>query len=216
MAGADRLDPAPAAVVLVPVKSRRSAKGRLDPALAPEARVALARAMAERVLDAAAPLGVVVVCDDEEVAGWARARGAAVAWTPGLDLNGALEHAVARAAGAGIGRVVIAHADLPFAHDLARFAEAPDGSPLGPDRVVVVPDRHGEGTNVMSLPTGTAMALCYGPGSLERHLAAATAADLVVTVAHDPALAWDVDEPADLTPPADLGALPGSHEAVRP
>jgi 2-phospho-L-lactate guanylyltransferase len=185
--------------VVVPVKAFGQAKARLAAALPPEGRAELARTMAEVVLDAAAPLGVVVACGDEDVAAWARGRGAAVAWAPGTDLNGALRAAVDRSRDAGIARVVIAHADLPFASGLARLADA------GPDEVLAVADRHGRGTNVMSLPTDAGMELCFGPGSLAAHRAAAQAAGLRFVEVDEPALAWDVDEPADLDPPAALG-----------
>lgn len=190
------------AVLLVPVKAFGQAKARLAAALAPRERADLARAMAGVVLDAAAPLGPVVVCEDDDVAAWARERGAAVAWTPGHDLNGALSVAASRARDAGISRLVIAHADLPFATGLADFADA------DPDEVLIVADRHGEGTNVMSIPTAPMLEFRYGTGSLGAHREAASAVGLrVVEVAH-PALAWDVDEPADLEPPASLGPMP--------
>jgi 2-phospho-L-lactate guanylyltransferase len=57
--------------VVVPVKAFDSAKRRLAPAVGPEARAHLARSMAEAVIRAAAPLPVVVVCDDPEVRTWA-------------------------------------------------------------------------------------------------------------------------------------------------
>ncbi len=61
--------------MLVPVKAFADAKQRLGPALSSRDRQELVRAMAERVLDAAAPLPVAVVCDDTEVADWARRHG---------------------------------------------------------------------------------------------------------------------------------------------
>jgi len=66
------------------VKSFRAAKLRLATVLDARAREALARELASRVIAAAAPVPVLVVCDDEEVATWAAERGARVAWTPGL------------------------------------------------------------------------------------------------------------------------------------
>ena len=63
-----------ARAVLVPVKAFSEAKGRLDTALNDAERAALAAAMADRVLAAAFPLPIVVVCDDNEVAAWARSR----------------------------------------------------------------------------------------------------------------------------------------------
>nr|MDP9021066.1 2-phospho-L-lactate guanylyltransferase [Actinomycetota bacterium] len=71
------------AAVLVPVKAFARAKLRLAPALDGPARESLARAMAARVVAAAAPLPVTVVCDDDDVAAWARTNGASVVWAPG-------------------------------------------------------------------------------------------------------------------------------------
>lgn len=192
----------PAAVVVVPVKAFDRAKVRLAPALDPPGRAALARAMAERVLHAAAPLAVAVVCEDDEVADWARSHGAAVVWTPGTGLDGAVAAAVDRLAAAGVGRAVVAHADLPFARDLAELAEA------GPEEVVLVPDRRRDGTNVASVPTGSGFRFAYGPGSFERHAAEARTRGLTLRVVEVEHLGWDVDEPDDLAAPAHLGALP--------
>jgi 2-phospho-L-lactate guanylyltransferase len=194
------------AVVVVPVKAFGRAKGRLADVLDGPSRAALARAMADRVVAAAAPLGVTVVCDDDEVAEWARGAGAAVVWTPGLGLNGAVARAVERLAGAGVGRAVVAHADLPFAAGLADFADAAD------DEVVVVPDRRRDGTNVLSLPTTAGFGFGYGAGSFERHRSEAARVGLRLRVVEAEHLGWDVDEPADLDVPAHLGSLPGRDD----
>jgi 2-phospho-L-lactate guanylyltransferase len=182
---------APAGVaVLVPVKAFAGAKARLAPALSPEDRVALVRAMATRVLQAAGPLPVAVVCDDEEVASWARAAGAAVVHAPGRGLNGAVEDGVRYLAARGFGQAVVAHADLPLADDLSRIAGFPG--------VTLVPDRRDDGTNVAAVPTGAGFRFAYGPGSCARHAAEARRLGLPLRVAHEPLLAWDVDVPADL------------------
>ena len=106
------------AAVVVPVKGFGAAKVRLAGELSPAGRAALAQEMADGVLLAAGPLPTYVVCDDTEVAEWAAAAGATVAWTPGLGLDGAVAAGVARAAGEGARRVVVAHADLPMATGL--------------------------------------------------------------------------------------------------
>ena len=107
------------AAVLVPVKGFRHAKVRLAPALGADERAALARRMADGVVAAARPLPVFIVCDDDEVAAWATAAGAEVLWRPGRGLNGAVADGVAALAAIGVDRVVVAHADLPLAADLA-------------------------------------------------------------------------------------------------
>jgi 2-phospho-L-lactate guanylyltransferase len=181
-------------VVLIPVKAFAEAKRRLDPALDAGERVALARAMADRVLAAAAPLPVAVVCDDTDVAAWARRHGALVIWEPGRGLNGAVEAGVSHLGAGGVEQVTVAHADLPRATALASVGT--DGA------VTLVPDRWGNGTNVIVVPAGAGFRFSYGPGSFARHLHEAARTGLPVHVLDRPDLAWDVDEPADLIPVA--------------
>jgi 2-phospho-L-lactate/phosphoenolpyruvate guanylyltransferase len=176
--------------VLVPVKRFAEAKVRLAPALGPAERAALARDMATAVLGAAQPLPVAVVCDDTEVAEWARALGALVVWEPGRGLNGAVQSGVEQLAAAGVVRVVVAHGDLPHAAGLAGLA--------GTEGVVLVPDRRRDGTNVAVVPAGIGFRFSYGPGSFERHLEEAQRLGVGVDVRDDPLLAFDVDWPADL------------------
>jgi len=189
------------AVVLVPVKAFGAAKLRLAGVLAPTERVAFARAMAAHVVAAAAPLAVAVVCDDEDVADFATTHGAEVLWTPGLGLNGAVTEGVARLAAAGVDEVVVAHADLPFATGLAALSGWSATATL-------VADRHGHGTNVIAVPAAAGFDFAYGPRSFARHRAEAARLGLTERLVHDPCLAWDVDVPADLHPPTELGPLP--------
>jgi 2-phospho-L-lactate guanylyltransferase len=143
------------------------------------------------------------VCDDDDVRAWAEQLGAEAIWTPGLGLNGAVAAGVAHLDRRGIERVVIAHADLPFARDLTWLADT--------DGVTLVPDRRRDGTNVLCVPAGAGFTPSYGPGSFDRHRAEAASLGLVVRLVQDRALAWDVDVvddldvPNDLEPPAYLG-----------
>ncbi len=184
--------------VLVPVKAFHLAKRRLDRTLGDHQRAELARAMADRVVGAAFPLPVAVVCDDKAVAHWARQRGALVVWEPGRGLNGAVEAGVDRLRSGGTAEVIVAHADLPRAGDL--------GSVSRPGAVTLVPDRYGNGTNVVALPTDAGFTFSYGPGSFARHRAEAERLGLAVRVLDRPDLAWDIDEPDDVVPVATTGA----------
>jgi 2-phospho-L-lactate guanylyltransferase len=175
---------------LVPVKSFRTAKLRLATVLDPPAREALSRELASRVILAAAPLPVLVVCDDREVAAWAEARGARVAWTPGLGLSAAVMAGVAQLAGEGVELVVVAHADLPHAAGLATLGEAGE--------VTLVPDLREDGTNVAVVPAGVGFRFAYGAGSYERHRAEAARLGLACRIVHDRRLAIDIDLPEDL------------------
>jgi 2-phospho-L-lactate guanylyltransferase len=187
--------------VLVPVKAFGRAKARLAPVLDDAGRAELARRLATRVLASAHGLPVTVACDDDEVAAWAEAAGASVAWTAGLDLNGAVQAAVAGLADRGARRVVVAHGDLPDADDLTVVA--------GGDGVVAVPDRRDDGTNVLAVPARAGFRFAYGPGSFDRHRREAARLGLGFAVVRAPDLVRDVDDPADLEP-GDLE--PGSPE----
>jgi 2-phospho-L-lactate guanylyltransferase len=176
--------------VLVPVKSFRDAKLRLAPALSPERRAELARKMADRVVASAGSLPVAVVCDDREVAGWARSAGALVIWEPGRGLNGAVQEGVRRLAGFGVELAIVAAGDLPLARDLTWIGDFPG--------ITIVPDRHGDGSNVIAVPSSAGFGFSYGPGSFARHLQEAKRTGVPFRVVRDTPLAWDVDVPDDL------------------
>ena len=197
-------------MVLVPVKDFELAKGRLAPQLPAAERAELARAMAARVVQAAGSTQALVVCDDDEVAEWARSVGAHPLRIEVRGLNGALAAAVEQLSGAERGEappwlastgrsaarrgrwpqhVVIAHCDLPRAETLEGLAE--------PGTVTVVPDRHLDGTNVMALPLGAGFEFHYGPGSFKAHCDEALRCGLDLRVRRIAALEFDVDTPDD-------------------
>jgi 2-phospho-L-lactate guanylyltransferase len=179
--------------VLVPVKSFREAKHRLATVMGDDERRALVQRMAAHVVAAAGPNPVAVVCDDTEVADWARALGALVIWEPGRGLNGAVEAGVEHLAELGAPWVTVAHADLPRATDLSQL-----GEPHGFTGVVAVPDRREDGTNVLRVPVRQGFRFSYGPGSFARHRAECERLGLALFVARPPELTFDVDWPADL------------------
>lgn len=176
--------------VVVPVKSFDLAKGRLAAALDTGARARLARRLAARVVSAAAGLPCHVVCDNDEVARWALDRGAGVIWHPEPGLNSAVSFAVAQLGALGVERVIVAHGDLPLATDVTWVGRF--------DGVTVVPDRRGDGTNVLAVPTGVGFGFAYGTASSRRHQDEAARLGLALRVVADEALGWDIDTPDDL------------------
>jgi 2-phospho-L-lactate guanylyltransferase len=194
--------------VLVPVKSFRLAKIRLAPVLDDEARMRLARELAETVVSAAQHAPVHVVCDDGEVADWAVHRGATVLYAPGLGLSAAVEAGVKHLAEQGFSLAVVAHADLPFVTDLSNFGS--------PSEVTLAPDRQADGTNVAAVPTHAGFHFSYGPGSFRRHKAEADRLGLRCNVVDDWRLSSDVDLPADLVLVAPAGAKPQTGRPARP
>ena len=181
------------AAVLVPVKGFGAAKRRLAGVLGPTERAELARRMAERVVAAAAPLPVHVVCDDDEVADWAERAGTQVLWRPGHGLNGAIADGLASLAKLGVTHVVIAHADLPLAHDLASL--------IVPDVITLVPDRRDDGTNVVALPGGPALPVRLRPGLVPPPSHRGRAPRARRPRLARPRLGLDVDLPDDLARP---------------
>jgi 2-phospho-L-lactate guanylyltransferase len=197
---------------VVPIRGLRTAKTRLSPDLDPHERLALVTELLRRTLvatrDAQSIEGTVVVTLDPAVAGIATAHRAVglVDILPGLNeaILAARSLAVSRDASA----VLILPADLPnvTAERIdALVAEAraaasiagvdPDMSTNG--LVVVVPDRHREGTNALLVAPATLIEPDFGSGSREAHRAAAAAAGATYLELDGP-LTLDVDTPADL------------------
>ena len=188
--------------VVIPVKAFAVAKGRLGDVLTPEERASLARSLAEVVVRAAHPLPVFVVTDDAEVRDWAQSHGAAIVADPRGGLDTAVTAGVEHVASRGLERVIVAHGDLPLATDLAWVAEFAG--------ITLLPDRHGDGTNVIGLPAASGFRFAYGVGSFRRHLAEARRIGLPLRIVRDPALATDVDTPDDL---ATLDAMTESRNS---
>ena len=95
----------------------------------------------------------------------------------------------------GYSRAIISHGDLPLATDLTWLADGPV-----PGEVVIVPDRHGDGTNVLSvpLPLPAGFRFRYGVGSAAAHREEADTCRLPARTVVDERLGWDLDTPADL------------------
>lgn len=174
---------------LIPVKNFDVGKSRLASALEPSARSALARRLATNVLQACAPVAPHVVCEDPEVAAWARGLGAEVIQPPGSGLNRVVRYGVAVLNDKGFERVLVAHADIAEPAALADLAEL--------DGVVLVPDDALDGTNALLVPADAGFRFSYGPNSFARHLSEAERLGMAIHVVRDPGLALDLDDPDD-------------------
>jgi len=182
-------EPGPTAV-LIPLRSLHEGKMRLSSHYDADVRAKLIETMAHTVVLAARDLDVLVVHDSPEVEPWAKERGALTLRPDEPGLNRAISAGRDHLKALGYARLVIAHADLPHAVDL-RIADANVG-------ITIVPDRHRDGTNVMSLPTTIDFTFAYGPGSFRSHVDIARRLGIEPSVVDDPRLAWDVDHPDDL------------------
>jgi 2-phospho-L-lactate guanylyltransferase len=195
---------------VLPVKSFARAKQRLGDAVGGEEREQLAAAMVGDVLEALTAVpqieGVVVVTAEPLAARAAESAGAAVVEDPEeIGQSAAVERGIDVAVARGAERALLVPGDCPavdpdeVARLLARTA--------GDRSVVIVPDRHGSGTNALLLTPPCAVAPSFGAGSFARHAALARAAGAIVKVCDLPSLGLDVDTPDD------LGALRSALDA---
>jgi 2-phospho-L-lactate guanylyltransferase len=188
------------AFALVPVKDPARGKSRLAELLSESERLALNRELAHRTFECCAaafgPERTVVVTAAEAIAAEASARGLIVVREgSGGGLNAALALAARHAISQGAGALVVVPVDLVLLKPeaiqrvIASLMDAPG--------CVLVPDRHGAGTNVLGLMPARADLFCFGERSLDKHRRAAAEAGLRVRVQTDPALALDLDTPED-------------------
>lgn len=195
-------------VAIVPVKRLAEAKSRLGPRLDPAARAALVVGMLRSVLSALGASGVVgervVVSPDPAVLAVARAAGASALPQRDDGLNQALE--AARASLPLAPALLILPADLPLL-GMAEVRGLVALSRTSPG-IVLTPDRERQGTNALVVRPADALPFQFGPDSFRRHQAAAWAAGLAVEVYQAPALALDLDTPADLDELRRLGWPP--------
>ena len=91
------------------------------------------------------------------------------------------------------------------------------GAPADPAgrEVVIVPDRHGTGTNGLLLAPPAAIEPSFGPGSCERHRALAADAGVACRLERPPSLLLDIDTGADLAALRERLAGAGGGAATR-
>ena len=176
--------------VLIPLKAFNVAKLRLAEVMTEDERVELAKRMAEIVVEAAKPLPVAIVCDDEDVAAWALTQETKVIWADRPGLNNAVQIGVNTLTEQGVEKIIIAHGDLPKAIHLSHCADF--------NGITFVPDRHKDGTPVLVIPTGLDFNFFYGPDSYALHIAEAERLGVPWRSLFDLELSHDVDEPEDL------------------
>ena len=186
---------------ILPVKRFAAAKQRLGPGVQAPLRRQLAHAMACDVLDALAQAPAiertVVVTDETAIAAAARGLGAIViADAARAGQSEAVALGIGCALEQGFERVLCVPGDCPALDpaDLAELLSAPSRAP----EVVIVPDRHGTGTNGLLLTPPGVIAPAFGPGSCERHRALAMGAGASLRLEHPPSLLLDVDTGEDL------------------
>jgi 2-phospho-L-lactate guanylyltransferase len=181
---------------ILPVKRFPLAKQRLGESVADSLRADLARAMVGDVLstlrDCAAIDATIVVTCEPLVA-------AAASYTGATVVEDSLEQGQSAAASLGVARAL----QDGFERALCVPGDCPTLDPdelakllAGETReVVIVPDRHGSGTNGLLLAPPDALSPSFGPNSRARH----------EQLARDAGVSWRISQPASLLLDIDTG-----------
>jgi 2-phospho-L-lactate guanylyltransferase len=187
---------------ILPVKRFSNAKQRLGASVADPLRAELVRAMVGDVLGALRECAsiecTIVVTNEPTVAATAGREGAIVVPDTAEDgQSAAVVLGVERAHAEGLERVLCIPGDCP--------ALAPEeldsllgATAAGQPAVVIVPDRHGTGTNGLLLTLPAAIFPSFGADSCARHRQLARAAGAACRVERHPSLLLDIDTGEDL------------------
>jgi 2-phospho-L-lactate guanylyltransferase len=184
---------------ILPVKRFPLAKQRLGESIADSLRVNLAHAMVGDVLSAlrdcpAVDATIVVTCESS-VAAAARYIDAIVVEDTAEDgQSAAAELGIARALQEGFERALCVPGDCPTL-DPAELCGLLEQETTG---VVIVPDRHGSGTNGLLLAPPDAIGPSFGPDSRARHERLANDGGAICRVVRPASLLLDIDTGDDL------------------
>ena len=182
--------------VVIPVKPPGQAKSLLSEVLDEHQRARLAKAMLQHVYREAT-----LVRSEVRPALLGHTRlglpdAVPLLDDPGTGLNQAVAGALLQVEKRGASRMVVLFADLPRlrSEEIERLIDVEEGV------VAIAPDRHGMGTNALSLPLPAAkdFTFGFGPASFSRHRAEAARMGLAIEIVHADGLAKDVDDPEDL------------------
>jgi 2-phospho-L-lactate guanylyltransferase len=203
----------PVTFAVLPIKRFAAAKQRLTPPLEPEPREALAAAMCADAVYALTVVdgldGIVIVSGEPALRILGERIHATLVDDPDESHSAAALRGIARAAELGAERVLCVPGDCPALDPIEVTGLLAGATAADAPSVVVVPDRHGTGTNALLLAPPDVMAPSFGPGSCERHLGLAREAGAAARIAELPSLALDVDTAGDLAAlAAALEALP--------
>ena len=202
--------------ILIPVKGFAAAKQRLSPSYSEHARAALAEALCRDFFGVIARVRgvdrVYVVSNEPLALAWATQRGwHVIAEQQQVSETRSVDAASRICADHGVTSLLRLPADIPLVEpdDVeALFAAAPAAPGC-----VIVPSGEGTGTNALLRSPPALFPSHFGPGSFALHKAEAERAGAAIRILHNPRLALDIDEPADIAALADR-VRPGSATAA--
>jgi 2-phospho-L-lactate guanylyltransferase len=190
-------------LAVLPLRGLADGKSRLRDVLPDRVRRALILALLERAARAVRGVGditeTLAVSPDPDVLRHAAALGLTPLLQTANGLNPALDQATEWARERGFDALLALHADLPLittADVQTLLGQLGNGTPRGD--LIIVADRHELGTTALLMHPPGVTPFHFGDQSFTRHLVAGETHALR-TVAHSsPALAFDLDTPADL------------------
>lgn len=185
---------------IIPVGTLAGAKTRLGETLDAEERQDLVDRLLARTVSVSLAVDglddVLVVSPDREVLARAADLGARTLRQRSRGLNAGLREAREDVVAGSATALVVLPIDLPFVSADAIRAVTDALAVLPHPTVVLVPDRHGSGTNALALRPPDAIDFAFGRGSRAAHRAAAEAAGATYREVDGP-LAFDLDTPDD-------------------
>jgi 2-phospho-L-lactate guanylyltransferase len=202
--------------LIIPIKSYRRAKQRLESLLTEEEREHLARTMADDVLRTVSRLSEytrLVVSDDLEVLALARGFGLeAIEDQLSQGQSAAVRQGFESAAARGFSTAATIPGDVPGVsqEELREFCE------FNPEvEVLLSPDWEAYGTNGLRLIPPDAIELRFGEDSLRLHRAEAAQHNRSFEVKRFDGLACDLDRPADISAFMKLGRKTATLELLQ-
>jgi 2-phospho-L-lactate guanylyltransferase len=186
-------------VAILPMKPFDEAKHRLSGAITLGHRRALAEAMFSDVVVAARRASsidrIFVITSDGTAARIAGGHGATVFDDTASSHSEAVGLGLSRALAQGVGRALLIPGDCPLLDP--KEIDALMAHPVPERSALIIPDRHGEGTNALLLSPPDALTPSFGEGSRQRHIDLAVQQGAVPELVEVPSLALDVDTPED-------------------
>jgi 2-phospho-L-lactate guanylyltransferase len=186
-------------IAILPMKQFDRAKSRLSEAVDFGHRRAIAEAMFTDVLVAARRStginAVIVVTSDRSAARIAGGYGASVIEDTASSHSEAATLGITRAVAQGATRVLLIPGDCPLLSptEIDALLELSAKRPSA----MIIPDRHGTGTNALLLAPPDALTPSFGEDSCQRHFELAQAQGATAEIVEVPSLSLDIDTGED-------------------
>lgn len=188
-----------ACTAIIPMKRLDQAKsrlaGRLDPFERRELVIRLFSHVLETLNDTPVIDQILVVTSDVEISRLGRVGGATVLGQPDAGVNAAIEYGLGQLRDVGSERFIAIFGDLPYltSGDIQNVVGL-----MEPGTLVVAPDRHDRGTNLLAGYRVDAIRPAFGSDSFRVHRGVAVERGLIVREYRSRGTAFDIDTPDDL------------------